>query len=458
MNALTSKQRKLLYFVCIVVLTIPIIYLGAPASSGDDASGGKLAQIRRDEELGESTLGQVDPSSSTMNLVLLGLRGIASSVQWERAIEQQENKDWAGMRATVESIIMLQPHYLAVWEFQGWNLAYNVSAEWDDVKDRYYWVKEGLKFYIRGTERNRKMPALLWRVGDIYGKKIGRSDEWAQFRQFFMVDPDTKRYNGDADPELNPDRIDNYLVAKEWFERANDIEDDPGIEQHVMERILFRSYPSRAQFDYAAALHRENKINETSREAWDTAYDEWTKKFGREDFEGPAGTFKLEATDEEVKTWSEQDKVSIDFKRKWINEYQNRCQYRYWRTLAAAESEEDARDAHRHINEGKRLYREAKYIQSAEDKAAGKGMETWGALEYLEDGMAKYETVLNNFSELTEQDDNIEEAMVAILYWRNIFALRNEPIPDDYPLKGIWLKHQDRLAEMETEFRRDIAR
>lgn len=458
MNNLSSKQRKLLYFVVIVVLTAPIIYLGAPSAGEGRSTGGKLAQIRIQEELGESTLGQVDPASSTMNLVLLGMRGIASSMLWSQAQTQQENKDWAGLRATTESIIMLQPHFLAVWEYQGWNLAYNVSAEWDDVRDRYYWVKEGLKFFMRGTERNRKYPELVWRVGNVSGAKVGRSDEWRYFRQYFRKDPDAARYNDGPDPAINPNNLDNYLVSKEWFQRANDLEEQPGIEQHLMQKMLFRTYPSRAQFDYADVLHRENRITEESRIAWDEAYEMWTTKFGREIFESPGGQIILEFTEEDLKMLMEREnnKFPLDVKRKWTSSYQDRCQYRYWRTLAAAESLEITRDAHRRINDGKELFWESRYVQSEKDRADGKGPETWGALEHLEDGMRKFEQVLNDFPTLASEDDAIEESLMALVYWREIFKLRKQPIPDDYPLRSMWEKHQDRVPEMELNFRRDI--
>src|SRR5262245_5123485 len=175
-------QRKLLYAVGAVLLLIPITWLGLPAEPSREGGttgspGGRLAQLRKQYELGEDNLGNVDPASSTMNLLLLGFRGVATSMLWMDAQQQQKNKDWAALRSTVDSIILLQPHFLKVWHFQGWNLAYNVSAEWDLVPDRYYWVKEGIKFYQLGKDRNQKNPELYWYVGDTCGKKIGRSDE-----------------------------------------------------------------------------------------------------------------------------------------------------------------------------------------------------------------------------------------------------------------------------------------
>ena len=330
MSQLDSKSRKLAYFGCIVVLSIPIIFLGMP-STGSEGSGGKLAQLRGEYDLGEATLGQVDPSSATMNLVLLGLRGVASSMLWNQAIDQQENKDWAGLRATTESIIMLQPHFLEVWRFQGWNLSYNVSAEWDDVRDRFYWVKEGAKFYKEGTVRNSKFPELFWDTGRAVGHKIGNSDEKKYFRQYFKNDPDTEKYGGGADPELNPNGIDNYLVAQDWYYEANRVEDLPGIDQHILMRMIFRSYPARSQFNYAQAMQNEGQFNEESHLAWEKAYDLWTKEFGREIFITPAGGIRLEFTDQDLQELAEQDEVTIEEKQYWTNKYQENINYRYWR-------------------------------------------------------------------------------------------------------------------------------
>jgi len=111
MNNFTSRQRKLLYAVGIIVLLGPIVYLGFPvqqSSTGVASSGlGKLGRLRQDYDLGEATLGEVDPSSSVMNLVLLGLRGPAASLLHLKAIEYQEHKQWAKLRTTVDSIILL---------------------------------------------------------------------------------------------------------------------------------------------------------------------------------------------------------------------------------------------------------------------------------------------------------------------------------------------------------------
>ena len=194
MNDLTSRQRKLIYAGCILALLIPIIYLGAPTSEDvitgtqSTVSGGVLAQMRVKYDLGESRLGQIYPSSAAMSLVLLGLRGPAASVLHLKALDYQERKDWSKLKTTVDSIIKLQPHYIEIWKFQGWNLAFNVSREWDQVSDRFFWVKEGIKFLQLGTTRNETSTALFHNTCDFMGRKFGNSDEKKFFRKFFKND------------------------------------------------------------------------------------------------------------------------------------------------------------------------------------------------------------------------------------------------------------------------------
>ena len=271
MSRLSSRQRKLVYFVAILLLLIPIFVLGRPSSR--DSRGGVLAELRRPQgqELGlsEHNLGRVDPTSAAMNLVLLGMRGVAVNLLWMDYIEQQKTKNWAQVRSTTESITMLQPHYLQIWRYHGWNLAYNVAAEWDDVRDRYYWIKEGAKFINNGTEYNQFSPELNFEIGRIIGQKIGVADEWRVYRKYFNPDgrqfenvpedekgdPDP-RYRGGFDPVLNPDRVDNFLAAQKFYQIANELE-ARGFQQHLMMRHIFRQYPYRCRLDNNGVLNRE---------------------------------------------------------------------------------------------------------------------------------------------------------------------------------------------------------
>jgi hypothetical protein len=310
MNKLNSLQRKLVYLGGIIILLIPILLLGRPGRAKIEATetrpakpaeaGGYLADLRTEYDLGDTDLGAVDPSSAVMNLVLLGFRGMAASVLSMDLEHHKERKNWTEVERTTESIILLQPHFTKVWEHQGWNLAYNVSAEWDAVEDRYFWVKKGIKFLQRGTRRNQTDPELIWHTANTYGKKIGRSDEWVQFRRFFRNDPDPRfEATGGLDRDLNPDNLDNYLVAKVWFIKSKEVDDeDLRDRQHIMADPIFRSYPARSQLDYAEVFGREGKFGERSGEAWDEAFTDWTD-YGNEPIVTGMGEVRLEIQSEE---------------------------------------------------------------------------------------------------------------------------------------------------------------
>lgn len=436
MSRLTSQQRKLVYFAIIVVLLAPIIVLGIPAT-GEEGSGGMLAEMRQRYQLGESTLGDIDPTSVTMNLVLLGFRGLAVNQLWLQADEQKNTKNWAQMRATTDSIITLQPHYKDVWRFHGWNLAYNVSAEWDSVRDRFYWVKEGAKFTADGTRRNRFYPELYFDVGKITGAKVGRSDEWRYFRDFFMSDPDPK-FDGGPDPVVNPDNKDNYLVAKDWFTRANEI--DETHPQRMMMDLVFRQNPAHSQLAYSDALQREGIFDEVTRIAWEQGFNDWTQDFGQELFETPGGQIRLEATPEELRDLAEQQDVDLNLLVHWQNRYRRTCSYLYWRVRALAAAEPETVAGYREMYEGKQLFKQHKLRP---------------ARRLLESGMEKYAKALERHPLLTSEDLSIEQAMMAVLYWRYIYQLLGETPPDDFPLKDIWEIQKGRLPSLTEEFRRE---
>ncbi len=435
---LTAQQRKLAYLIGMVVLMLPIIVLGMPATD-EEGSGGKLARLRQENDLGESTLGKVDPTSATMNLVLLGMRGVAVNLLRMQLDTQRDQKQWAQMRATTESVILLQPHYIQVWRYLGWNLAYNVSAEWDAVEDRYFWVKEGAKFLMQGAERNRLDPEVYWDTGNTLGKKIGRSDEWKQFRRFFKEDPDKDRYDGGPDSEINPDRKDNYLAAKDWFQKANDAEEKH--EQHIMMDCLFRSYPARSQLDYADALQREGQFDETTRKAWEDAYRDWVENFGHMRFqtgdceifmEAPAS----EAAMEQIMSASGKDRKHVE---KELELYQNVSNYRFWRTKAHSEKQLNTTRMHSDLFEGEDLFKKGD-IDAAQ--------------EALESGFARFKTMIDTYQELGSDDLTLEEGLWGIMLWQKIYQLKNQVQPEDFPMKPLWDKEINRIPTLQQDFNR----
>ena len=420
----TAQANKFVYLCGIVLLLIPIIWLGLP-SDGNAGSGGKLSQLRTRYELGESDLGDIDPSGAAMNLVLLGMRGVAVNLLWIDLDNQKNMKRWSEMQAVTESIVRLQPHFDKIWEFNGWNLAYNTSAEWDAVPDRYFWVKAGGKFIKRGVDRNRKSTHLQYHLGNIYQKKIGIADESKYYRKYFLRDPDPKFNNG-PDRDFNPDEMDNYLVAKKTFLLA--IVKEQTNPQHILDISLFKTSPARCQFDYAAALQKDGLFGEQTREAWQDALNDWTLKYGREFFQvkiqDQVQSIQMEMTRPEIKAVakSPDDVPKI---AAMIEHYRKMVNYYYWRTRGTIESERETSEAHRDLYEGAQLYKKQELAK---------------AQESLLSGMEKMESLLKRKGNesLVDENDLNEECLLGVLIWIDIHRLVGEQIPERFPLD--WLK------------------
>ena len=119
MTSRNTFWRKII-LLSLIVFLLPFLYrLGNPATSASKGAkgspGGVLAQIRADNKLSQADLGQIDPTSVTLKLSTLGLRGVAANILWEKAIDYQMKKDWANRGATLNQITKIQPNFINVW-------------------------------------------------------------------------------------------------------------------------------------------------------------------------------------------------------------------------------------------------------------------------------------------------------------------------------------------------------
>ena len=119
--------------------------------------------------------------------------------------------------------------------------------------------------------------------------------------------------------------------------------------------------------------------------------------------------------------------------------YQNVANYLHWRRLCLAEKEEDMGLAHRLVYEGEQLYDQAEHVK---------------ARAMLLEGLTKFETILNKeqFSSLRSEDNLVEEIMWGILLWRQTYLVLRLPVPDSFPLKDLWEKHQSNIPNLQSRF------
>ncbi|MDP7379031.1 MAG: hypothetical protein QF516_13100, partial [Pirellulaceae bacterium] len=230
--------------------------------------------------MAQSSLGDIDPASETMKLATLGLKGVAVTILWDNANTYKDEENWEAFSATVNQIIKLQPNFITVWEYQAHNIAYNVSVEFDDYQARYDWVKKGLDFLIQGLAYNRRDYKILRNLGFFYGSKIGRSDERLQFRAMFRRDRDYHEMLGDYIPMGSEVStlygIDNWLVAKQWYDKAEDKVRDGVANLKSSHLMFYKDAPSQLR-NCAMDLEEEFRPEEPARRKWSEALEAWNE-------------------------------------------------------------------------------------------------------------------------------------------------------------------------------------
>src|SRR6516165_4194024 len=140
-------------------------------------------------QLREQTRGEVALTDSGIRLMLTGSRGLVNTYLWLSAIEKQKKHEWNELDLLVRSLTKLQPHFLSPWLFQSWNLAFNVSVECDQPRDKYFYITRGIELLAEGERRNQGSdnpvpelrfpgsPEMRHNIGFFYQLKIGQSDD-----------------------------------------------------------------------------------------------------------------------------------------------------------------------------------------------------------------------------------------------------------------------------------------
>lgn len=298
MNYSTSFYRKIAYAGAAAALLLPISLLARPRAASVDEqerNGGVLAQMRSENNLSQASLSEVDPTSEIMKLGSLGLHGVAVNILWNQANEYQDKKAFDKVSATLDTLILLQPNFISVWEFQGHNLAYNISREFDDYEDRYFWVKEGLNFFMNGVAFNKRDHRIYDNLGLHTGLKLGKSDEHTQFREIFRHDQEyianqlTQYGITEQDISHSVTGPDNWLWAYQWYDKSYQMVENEDVPQRTSDLMYWMKRESQLR-NFADAMDDEFPPGTASQEAWRKAFEAWliygerqiTTSFGEE--------------------------------------------------------------------------------------------------------------------------------------------------------------------------------
>ncbi|HMP01344.1 MAG TPA: hypothetical protein PKC45_02470 [Gemmatales bacterium] len=153
-----TRQRKLIFLGLILLLFFGLM-----------VHRRVLQASAIENSLQANNLGDVDLGGSITRFVLASFRGPLVCGLWWEARNAQARHDFEQMELVIRALTKLQPHFKEPWKYEAWNLAYNVAVEFDAIKDKYFYVTEGIRWLVEGERTNRARifdGAKLVEVGD----------------------------------------------------------------------------------------------------------------------------------------------------------------------------------------------------------------------------------------------------------------------------------------------------
>jgi hypothetical protein len=331
-----SFIRKVIYIVLIGALLIPLSLVSRPATigaGGDSAGqqGGKLAQLRESYGLSQTRVAEIDPTSETMKLLSLGLRGVAVNLLWLQAMEDKRVENYDQLESTLNALIKIQPNFVKVWEYQAHNLSYNISMEFDDFESRYHWVKKGIRFLTGGIGYNRKDHRITDNLGMFTGMKIGNADEKRQYRRLFRKDTE---FHDELASFIEPDAYDtrqfghdHWLMAWHWYDKSRALVEEMSAKPYISDLIFYMKQPAQKR-NQVMALQQEFRSDEQIKQIWLSAREEW-EQYGKRPLRNSQGVEVtlngLAETNEKVQRLRDQlDELAPGARAEFVNEVRSK--------------------------------------------------------------------------------------------------------------------------------------
>ncbi len=163
---------------------------------------GPMDQLGRQYDLapaGQAALAK-HPELALVRMAPGGLRALVINYFWMRSQDLHRQGRHFDALQLAEVICTLQPRFPGVWEFQSWQLAWNISATADTGPERWRWVRGGIELLRdRGIPMNPRSLGLYKQLSWTFISKMGdNTDEkhayykqiWARQMQNLLGSPE----------------------------------------------------------------------------------------------------------------------------------------------------------------------------------------------------------------------------------------------------------------------------
>lgn len=124
--------------------------------------------------------------------VLGGFRGVVTDFVWLAAHNDWEKREWFRMKPKLDTVVLLQPHFLDYWDIGAWHMAWNISydvsvnpqepREAFRLREQRHWIDEGEKFLKTAIASNPDSWLLYFKLGWLLDQK---KQDYIQAAEYF---------------------------------------------------------------------------------------------------------------------------------------------------------------------------------------------------------------------------------------------------------------------------------
>ncbi|MFC1782113.1 hypothetical protein ACFL02_00840 [Planctomycetota bacterium] len=116
-------------------------------------------------------------------VALFTFRSLLIDYLWIRAENLKDQGQYFDAMHLSRLICALQPNLPTVWDFQGWNMAFNLSVAMPNPPERWHWIEAGINLLREeGLAAVPRSPELYQSLGHIFATKIaGTTDDFHRY-------------------------------------------------------------------------------------------------------------------------------------------------------------------------------------------------------------------------------------------------------------------------------------
>ncbi len=252
------RSRDIIIVLILLMFSATLLFTASMQLDDINKTRKKLRLVSNDP------LENAPPSLAFATVAMGAFRGLLVDVLWMRAENLKQEGKFFDAKQLADWITVLQPRFAAVWDFQSWNMAYNISVAIpaSQPAERWRWVRNGYELLRdRGIVENPKSIKLYHSLAWIFEHKMGGvTDDVHKYykMQLLMamrplISPNTNEHFDQL--SAAPKTLDELLKDKktaEFYDRLKEADPEFAKKEDVAKNFLHltlnpAAYPQKLQ-------------------------------------------------------------------------------------------------------------------------------------------------------------------------------------------------------------------